>query len=155
MAPPKPFLAINPPFLVDSSGKVLSDPVETDPGWPVFIRAALLGKVYEAGKYPNPNWKLSNYPGPFLWGGPFPQSQYELVKSQLEQWAFAAPLTTVHGPEPGFFVVSHMIPIAPATGATPWPKDARFRWQWLHETMQAPRYRVVYTGLAGGQVVRA
>lgn len=126
---------------------------EDAPDWPVFIRASLIGSIYEAKHYQNPAWKLSNYPGPFLYGGPFPQSQYGSVLSQLEQWAFGQKLTTSFGPEPSFFVVAHKILIAPNTGATPWPPKPSFSWRWISESGPSPKHRIVFTGLGGGKVV--
>lgn len=152
---PNPYKEILPPFLVDSAGKPLSaSGAENSGQWPVFIRAALIGKSHEIWKYPNPSWKLYNYPGPFLWGGPFQQSYYEQIKRDLEQWAFSVPLNTVFGPEPGFFVVSEKRLIAPNTGVTPWPGKHGF-WQWVSEPGPAAKYRVVQqSGFQGGKLER-
>lgn len=153
---PNPYIEIVPPFIVDANGNSLSaQGAENSPDWPIFIRASLIGKVHEIRHYPNPNWKLSNYPGPFLYGGPFKQKHFEKVKTDLEQWAFFQALNTSFGAEPGFFVASQKVLIAPDTGVTKWPANSQFRWFWHSEPSASPKYRIVnMPGFAGGRLER-
>lgn len=138
---PTGFLELEPPAVVDQSGKPISSAsAHLAWDWPIFLRAVL---VKPWGVSPFPDAHLKSWPGWRLYGGPMARWHYFEAKKFLEQWAFSQ----------GYMVHAEMVPILPNQPPAPWPRTA-FQWEYVYETAPPSRWRVAWQGLQGGKLVR-